>query len=1744
MSAKPSASSAASSSSSQDITPQANASVWPIQTCDRGVAPSVSATTSTAGRKRLTYVPLPQLDFEDVSFFCDFDYLAQRQLPTFQNGKNATLSTGAVVKGSKRKRSPSISDQLDSSPSPKKKGKDAAPSRQEHERVVLIETCCYFLIKAREAHDTDIVLGLKQAIQSAHPPAQLHIADVAFSVSTSASARSEDSIIGSTLRLFDRQSGNVVVELPLLDTDRTNDMDADGGKHTNGKWLASLHDAGRKDASSTSIAASMSLSLTSPPPRYPSDGVTAGSLFIKLSICVEVAVSSDATGPIARDRILDMARIVHFADQWPDPVESSTDVDAAFVYQNLRPASLETPEAVQHADLVPTLLPFQKRSTCFVLGREGWMFDSHGNLNQTDKVIGHDSVGDVGLWWKRVGPDLYYNWIEARFVRDAKLTLHSNFRGAMLAEEMGLGKTVEAVALILLNPDPSASSRPGWYDTRNEIDVVPTKTTLIVAPESLRAQWIEEIAQHAPGLAVYSYQGRTKAEGDVPEGLAWETWAQRFDVMIISYNTLSRELSTAKSAPARSRRHERKYERPRSPLVKLHFHRVLMDEVQMIGASSAAETVSMISRGSSIAVSGTPVKKLEDLRSCFRFLRVPGYLATNGEWQALTHPLLAPALVRVLQTIGTRHTKAQVASEMALPVQTRAVIPIEFTSIEAAFYADIWKEALSDIAYTQEGNPQTPDQQLDITKMRHHLLLLRQACTHPQVAVTFRSGVVGSKNLRSIDEVLELMIDSTRNELHSNRTSWFDRRIHRNILSLYRRKEDQRLLAASQFNDIEKEIHAEVGLLEQEIREGATFGPLYRFSLQELEWERKAEMRRRKLGADVEDDDKSDEDVEDLLESIVGDRQAYLILKEKRKARAAHVVQVKALLRNVLMKLHRLLQFAGNLYFQRGEFQDEKEKAVQQQDTAAIPGAECGPIKLGPDTAQIDSAAIEIPMEPVQSDVAMDKAVVSSQGDEPLTEASLDRKPPLDDKLAVSPERQNLKDKEDAAYVKAEQVRQRLLTEARQVVQNGVTKLERSQVKLHVNDIRASDEIFKSGGGILSHESYDGLTQIVDLLNRHAEVLFKWRDSIVVRLVRAVNRDVSLEREDDDQYQENLDTQAEAEVLLEMYRPLLSEREKILKGSVAVGATDKPRLFKEIEAAVRVARQNSLRGIVPDDAADEELLRVQQQQLEQFKNLDQERQSVSLSGPLVSLSDEAEHLKGLRDNSFRAEESALARQAHLEARRIATEQMKHLEKLRNEEKLLLTSLFNARSQYFKEIQVISDTVRDPLFVDLEKTIRATQKEEADLISKVDELERRLRYLTHLQMVQSTDQLDDAAKTCNICTDLIEIGILTNKCGHVCCESCWKEWQSQGHRTCVLCQTRVLPNEVHRIIYSNNKQTTAQDGQVGLVGEGRGDANASKDGTIIADPLAVRYHELDDALRVSLNRLAIQGRFGSKIDHVTKHVQHVISTTGDKSLIFSSFGRGLDVIAQSLTANGIRFVRVTGAGKLGGEAAKVFRSDPNVHVMLLHSEAQSAGLNLLSASHIHILEPLLNTSQELQAIGRVHRIGQTRETNVWCYYVKDTVEERILALSTYKGQSLYLDGRNTSAADGPSIYRAASNSTAADLSREDAKKWSAFGKGNTTGSGGTMRGDATSNSAELLACYFARYLPQLGRLPTTGSQESAQAWISGVGSNKARVAETSRDMTNGSGVSQEEDELTKMRRARLAAFEQRQGNGTA
>lgn len=65
---------------------------------------------------------------------------------------------------------------------------------------------------------------------------------------------------------------------------------------------------------------------------------------------------------------------------------------------------------------------------------------------------------------------------------------------------------------------------------------------------------------------------------------------------------------------------------------------------------------------------------------------------------------------------------------------------------------------------------------------------------------------------------------------------------------------------------------------------------------------------------------------------------------------------------------------------------------------------------------------------------------------------------------------------------------------------------------------------------------------------------------------------------------------------------------------------------------------------------------------------------------------------------------------------------------------------------------------------------------------------------------------------------------------------------------------------------------------------------------------------------------------------------------------------------------------------------------------MHARAHSSGLNLVNATHVFLCEPLINTAIELQAIARVHRIGQRHPTTVWMYLTSGTVEESIYDLS--------------------------------------------------------------------------------------------------------------------------------------------------
>lgn len=144
----------------------------------------------------------------------------------------------------------------------------------------------------------------------------------------------------------------------------------------------------------------------------------------------------------------------------------------------------------------------------------------------------------------------------------------------------------------------------------------------------------------------------------------------------------------------------------------------------------------------------------------------------------------------------------------------------------------------------------------------------------------------------------------------------------------------------------------------------------------------------------------------------------------------------------------------------------------------------------------------------------------------------------------------------------------------------------------------------------------------------------------------------------------------------------------------------------------------------------------------------------------------------------------------------------------------------------------------------------------------------------------------------------------------------------------------------------------------------------------------------------IKTIELDGSYGSKVDMIARHLLWIRNNDpGAKSIIFSQFGDFLEVLREAL-----RKWKIGSSSISDRNGIAKFRSDPAVECFLLDAKSDSSGLNLVNATYVFLCEPLINPAIELQAIARVHRIGQQRPTTVFMYLVSDTVEEAIYEIS--------------------------------------------------------------------------------------------------------------------------------------------------
>ena len=137
----------------------------------------------------------------------------------------------------------------------------------------------------------------------------------------------------------------------------------------------------------------------------------------------------------------------------------------------------------------------------------------------------------------------------------------------------------------------------------------------------------------------------------------------------------------------------------------------------------------------------------------------------------------------------------------------------------------------------------------------------------------------------------------------------------------------------------------------------------------------------------------------------------------------------------------------------------------------------------------------------------------------------------------------------------------------------------------------------------------------------------------------------------------------------------------------------------------------------------------------------------------------------------------------------------------------------------------------------------------------------------------------------------------------------------------------------------------------------------------------------------------------------------------RALVFSQFVGHLGKVRAALDAKGVAYQYLDGATPAAEREKRVAAFQAGAgELFLISLKAGGFGLNLTAADYVIHLDPWWNPAVETQASDRAHRIGQQRPVTIYRLIVKDSIEERIVALHRQKRDlaDALLEGADASA----------------------------------------------------------------------------------------------------------------------------------
>ncbi|KAL2155783.1 hypothetical protein VTH82DRAFT_525 [Thermothelomyces myriococcoides] len=421
------------------------------------------------------------------------------------------------------------------------------------------------------------------------------------------------------------------------------------------------------------------------------------------------------------------------------------------LYRKAQSFDFDTPEAEPAESFALTLRPYQKQSL-------HWMMQKEKNVRNEERESSMHPLWEEYAWPTKdhddkelpIVPDQpffyvnpYSGELSLDFPRQRQHCL-----GGILADEMGLGKTIQMLSLIHTHKSGIAaqdrqSCRP--VSSVNRLPRLPSsmgrdtvtnapRTTLVVAPMSLLAQWQSEAenASKEGTLKSMLYYGNEK-NVDLLALCCEANAANAPDLVITSYGVVLSEFTQIAS-----RNGDRASCRG---LFSLNFFRVILDEAHNIRnrQSKTAKACYEIAATHRWVLTGTPiVNKLEDLFSLVRFLGVEPWNNFSFWRTFITVPFESKDYMRALDVVQTvleplvmRRTKDMRTPGgeplVALPPKQVEILDVELSKAERDVYDYIYTRAKR----TFFANVEAGTVMKAFTSIFAQILRLRQSCCHP-----------------------------------------------------------------------------------------------------------------------------------------------------------------------------------------------------------------------------------------------------------------------------------------------------------------------------------------------------------------------------------------------------------------------------------------------------------------------------------------------------------------------------------------------------------------------------------------------------------------------------------------------------------------------------------------------------------------------------------------------------------------------------------------------------------------------------------------------------------------------------------------------------------------------------------------------------------------------------------------------------------------------------------------------------